>query len=190
MRRLAITVMFAACGTTAPTLRPIDRGDDADRVIAIQENYVTLIERSSDPLDAASALRDYCAANRATIDDVLAKVDTHAGDAAFAEDLQARSKQVVARLTKVFDQRPDFAKDRTVAYALRDCDGREAAPADMCQRLVAKMKACADVMPPAERDKAHQQVEELATLDPEACVDLFKRARTTTASVCPDVVWE
>lgn len=190
MRRSAITLLLAACGSTAPSLRPIDQGDDADRVIAIQDNYVTLIERASDPLDAASALRSYCKANRAQIDGVLAKVDEHAGDAAFAKDLQARSKQVVARLAKVFEERPDFAKDKTVAYALRDCDGRDAAPPDMCQRLVSKLNECAETMPPAERDKAHRQVEELAELDPEACLDLFKRARATTASVCPDVVWE
>jgi len=194
MRALLIVLLLAGCGSSASSLKPIDQGDDLDRYAALQDNYVTIIARSEDSLGASSALRSYCKDHRDAIDGILKNLLARSRDAAFVAALRERSAGPVRRLSAIYDQRADLAKDATLSETLRDCDGRATEDRSICDRLVVTVHACADAQPAGKREEALAQVDAfeqtIDSLDALACAELYERAREGSKTICPDVKWE
>lgn len=204
-RAAVLVSALVACGSSPATLRSIAQGDDTDRVIALQANYVTLIERSENPIDAASALKAYCADHRDAIGALLARIEARVDEPGFAEALNERARPAIERLGKFYDAHPDYESDQTVAHAMRSCDGRPGVDASLppiCETYRAAVASCTREMADdgvmakveqtlnAAREAITEHGEAARVRVTEYCRQAYEQGKEAAPKVCPNTMWE
>ncbi|MFO0744551.1 MAG: hypothetical protein U1F43_02620 [Myxococcota bacterium] len=212
---LTLVLLAPACGSSAPALRPVDKGDDVDRFISLQENYATLIERAKTPADAVRSLDAYCSEHRATIDEVNLATQRRTADDSSPDraKLIDSTERLATRLDKA-SRRAGWRGDDSVAaqvdkclYGSRSNDAAPTVPDDgsplgiaECDRYLALMTACIAAMPQAAQEAAMPAIaqvrgawREAAASAPEAlaegCKSALESTRSSMAPACPGVNW-
>jgi len=193
---IAIAVFMPACASSAPSLRPIDKGDAVERYIALQDNFASIIERSRNAAEGAVALEDYCAKNRAAIDEASAEMyrRIESEDPNDRKRLNESTDRLVERMGRAAERQGWADGDERLGAAMATCirmpgeptssepeaggsgaDDESPLGVPACDRYIAKFIVCSADMPADARPATQAAITEMRTswreiakADPEA----------------------
>ncbi len=180
---IAIAAFMPACASSAPSLRPIDKGDGIERYVALQDNFASIIERSKNAAEGAVALEDYCARNRAAIDEATVEMYRRADseDPNDRKRLNESTDRLVERMGRAAERQGWADGDERLSAAMETClrmpdeptnepeaggssaDDESPLGVPACDRYIAKFIVCSADMPADARPPIYSAIAQMRT---------------------------